>query len=307
MKNVALAGAILMAAGSSVSAQVIDGDLSDLGGSLWAQDTNTAFGDNGDPSRDLSGGSEIDNVRGFIANGKLYLGIAGNLETNFNKLDIFIDAAAGVGQNRILGGMDNPDVDFSSLQRMGDDGSGNGLTFDAGFDADYFFTYTGGNNPAEHFANGAVLLSGGGGAGGFLGGGPKSNGPISGAGVNGGTFTADFDNSNTGGVAGFGSPVFTSDPASVTTGFELVIDLAELGWDGVSDIKVAAFVNGGGHDFLSNQVVGGLGGGMDNLGEPRNIDFSQIAGNQFVTIAIPAPGATALLGLGALAIGRRRR
>ena len=48
----------------------------------------------------------------------------------FNKLDIFIDAIDG-GQLKLRG--DNPNVDFNGLNRMGDDGSNNGLRFDDEF------------------------------------------------------------------------------------------------------------------------------------------------------------------------------
>ena len=44
------------------------------------------------------------------------------------------------------------------------------------------------------------------------------------------------------------------------------------------------FVNGGGHDFVSNQILAPLGGGS-NLGEPRAINFANIPSDQFFVIS----------------------
>ncbi|MFG0283807.1 MAG: MYXO-CTERM sorting domain-containing protein [Phycisphaerales bacterium JB039] len=302
----ALIGCAALAVSAGASAQVIDGAsfAGEYGPALFAQTVGTGFGDNVDPARDFAGGSEIDGLFGRISGGMLYLGVSGNLETNFNKLDLFFDVAPG-GQNKLRG--DNPDVDFNGLNRMGDDGSGNGLRFDAGFAADYFVTYTngiGGSGNPEHYISAAQILTGGGGLGAFVGGGEKSLGRISGAGPLGGAIEIDGDNSNIAGVGPLGDP-FVSDPAGVDTGFELAISLTELGWDGSSPIVVAGFINGGGHDFVSNQLLGGLDAGTGNLGEPRAIDLSAIAGAQYVVI--PTPGALALGALGLGLMARRRR
>lgn len=298
---------VVLCAGCVASASLgqIDGAGFDVeyGGALFAQTVGTQFGNNLDPTRDSANGSEIDGLFARIDGTTLLLGVSGNLETNFNKLDLFIDFRAG-GQNRLRG--DNADVDFNGLNRMGDDGSGNGLTFDDNFFADLFITYTngvGGSGNPEHYLNAAELLDGGGGAGGFVGGGEKSLGAIVGAGPNGMALSADGDNSNILGVGNFGDP-FDSDPASVTTGFEFSIDLGALGYAG-GDVLLAGFVNGGSHDFASNQFLGGLPDGFGNLGEPRAIDLSTIDGDQFVVV--PAPGGTVALALGLAGLSRRRR
>jgi hypothetical protein len=91
-----------------------------------------------------------------------------------------------------------------------------------------------------------------------------------------------LDNSNVGGV--------TSDTAidtlvrQVSTGIEICVDLDELGWDGSQDIKIAGFISNSGFNFLSNQVIGDAPG-PDNLGAPADVDFSMIAGNQFVNLS----------------------
>ncbi len=157
------------------------------GAALSVQNTNTQFGNagNGDMVNG-GGGSEIDQVFGTVQNGRLYVTVTGNLEANFNKLEVFIDSKAG-GVNTINGAQLPQGVDAfccggigttdGALQRM------NGLTFDAGFNADYFLTFSNGSetvnpgaaNPADtrsfwavsaHYAdltqgtNGAVVAAG---------------------------------------------------------------------------------------------------------------------------------------------------
>ncbi|MGE3180285.1 MAG: PEP-CTERM sorting domain-containing protein [Phycisphaerae bacterium] len=274
----------------------MDGQLDGAyGPALALQDTPTGFGNNTNPAIDFANGSELNGAYGVIDGGNLRLMLTGNLESNFNKLDIFIDSVAG-GQNQLRG--DNADVDFNGLNRMGNDGSGNGLRFDAGFDADYFLTFTGGNDPYQTFANYATLATGGGGPGMFIGG-PGGAGP-GGILVGSNGITIAIDNSNVGGVDG----ASINDPSSVLTGIEILIPLSELG-NPTGDIRVSAFINGGGHDFLSNQVLGGIGG-AGNLGEPRNVDFSAIGGNQYFTV-VPEPATLSLLTLGAITLVRRRR
>ncbi len=278
------------------------------------------------PNVDVANGSELDGLYATVSGGKLYVLITGNLQTNFNKLDLFFDVNATEGQNTLRA--DNVDIDYNGLNRMGTGGGGDagrpGLTFDAGFTADYFIGITNGSFPVENYTNAAVL---------------RANGPIYNSGyimdysaTHGGpkstTNPMDFpatyadqqdfistdplntdcaprqamtgtlipgllrssiNNSNVGGVSGTDSPD-VSGAASVTTGIELELDLAELGWDGGA-IRIAGFLNGTGHDFVSNQVLGGLPTPSaepfaPSLGEAAVINFAQIAGDQFVTVPI---------------------
>ncbi len=89
-----------------VQAQTVNGTLvgdeAFYGMPLSIQDTATHFGDNNNPDPRYSdtafgfaGGSEIDQVFGRIAGDRLYVLITGNLESNFNKLEVFIDSEAG--------------------------------------------------------------------------------------------------------------------------------------------------------------------------------------------------------------------
>ena len=147
----------------AVAQPTIDGNASGDGYTSFSiQNTNTQFGDGtgGDPING-GGGSEIDQVFMQVANDgfedRLYVVIAGNLETNFNKLDVFIDSESGVGQNTLDGstlpvGVDsfftgNFSTTDGALQQMGGTITGTGLekiTFDAGFGADYYLTFTNG-------------------------------------------------------------------------------------------------------------------------------------------------------------------
>lgn len=295
-----IASAAALASARSASAQVDGTAEAAYGPALAVQSVQTNFGNSnlGQPLN--ANGSELDAAYGRIANGNLYIVLAGNLESNFNKLDIFIDSGAG-GQNRLLG--NNADVDFNGLNRMGDNGTGNGLTFDAGFEADHYFTVTGGNTPYQLFANYAQLLTAGGGAGGFLGGSANDTGLINGN-FNGTPITIAINNSN---VAGVDGGTGAASGAGVVTGVELEIPLSLLG-NPTGDIRVSAFINGGGHDFLSNQVLGGLDAGTGNLGEPRAVNFGGLGGNQFFTVAaIPEPTSLAVIGLPAMALLARRR
>jgi hypothetical protein len=148
------------------------------GDPLWVQNNPTGFGNSTLGQIDYANGSELDNVRARICtidlDGKgpglpqrfLSLHLAGNLESNFNKLELFFDVRDG-GQNRLRG--DNPDVDFNGLNRMGDNGSGNGLRFDAGFAADYYLTMTCGGSPFATYASFSEVLTSGGGNGSYIG------------------------------------------------------------------------------------------------------------------------------------------
>lgn len=282
-------------------------------------------------NRDVANGSEIDGLYGTIdpIDNKLYLVVTGNLQTNFNKLSLFFDVVPGAGQNPLL--PNNTNIDFGGLIRMGGDGIDPGLTFDTGFEPDYFLSMTNGNSPVQVYSNAALLRTNGmrvSGANGALdyesfNGGDKSthdplfyDGPLFDgtdgtaarlgsnypprasadaldAAINGGDPTNPIppsaldliqmamDNSNVAGV----TDTAVADAANVTTGIEICIDLDELGWDGVSPVRVAGFISNGGYDFISNQVIGGLPDPA-NLGEPRQIDFSAMAGDQFITIPV---------------------
>ena len=251
---------------------------SEYGPGLVVQNTQTQFGDSTLGAVDSANGSELDVAYGAIQDGVLYLVLAGNLESNGNDLEIFIDSIAG-GQNRLRG--DNAVVDGDGLNRMGDSGSGNGLRFDAGFDADYWFSVSGGGTPYVLNVFYATLPTSGGGSGFLVGtGGAGTDGAL-GGGFDPFGIKCTIDNRNTGGVSG---GTGADSGSGVTTGVELRIPLAAIG-DPPGAVRVCALVNGAVHDFVSNQVLGPLGGG-GNLGEPRNVNFAAIGSDQFFTVGV---------------------
>ena len=263
--------ASLLFATAAFAQPVIDGSWDPIYRVLAIQNTQTGFGDSNLGAVDYANGSELDVAYGIVKDGWLYLLLAGNLESNFNKLEIFFDTRPG-GQNRLRG--DNPDVDFNGLNRMGDDGSGNGLTFDPDFEADFWIGVTGGGSPYRLYANYAELGSPG--VGLYLGNtGAVSDGVL----VDGNNpfgIRVTINNSNTGGVTGGAG---LGNGADVMTGVELAIPLNAIG-NPTSSFKVCVFINGLFHDYLSNQVLAGIGGG-GNLGEPRLVNFGNIPGEQY--------------------------
>ena len=245
------------------------------GDAVGVQDTMTNFGDASIGLVDYCDGSEIDAMYGFIDDERLNILVAGNLESSFNHLDLFIDYGPG-GQNTIRG--DNPGVNFGALQRMGSDGKAPGLTFDTEFEADIFLEVNcGGEEEFRFYASAAQMLTDGGGTGLELGG--ALAGEVL---TNFNGMQVALNNSNVAGVVG-GTDL--DDGSGVETGIEISIPLDRfVGYESGDEIKVCAFINSSDHGYVSNQVMGGLGGG-DNLMESRFVDFSAIPGDQFVIIA----------------------
>jgi hypothetical protein len=287
---------VVGATGAASAAVTVDGSRDvDYGPAIVVQQNPTGFGDSNLGQVGFANGSELDAAYGVVQNGRLHLFFAGNLETNFNKLEIFIDSGAG-GMNRLMPIPNNQ----GGFNRMADEGTGNGLTFDTGFAADHWISVTSGGSTPDIFVDYAPLNPAGNGF--FSGQTTPTNGTLTGG--NGGpVLQATLNNSNTTGVTGSTAP---NDAANVTTGVEVSIALSDLGALG-DTIAISAFVNGGGHDFVSNQVMGPLPAGTPNLGEPRGVNFNQFAGNQFFTVAVPEPASLSLLGLAGVSLLARRR
>ncbi|MGE0479547.1 MAG: PEP-CTERM sorting domain-containing protein [Phycisphaerae bacterium] len=291
MRRFVLLAAALTAA-PALAGVTVDGSRdATYGAAVSVQTNGTQFGNATIGQLGFADGSELDAAYGRVNGGALNLLLTGNLESNFNKVEIFIDSVGG-GQGTLRG--DNPDVDFNGLNRMA------GLIFDNGFEADHYITATNGDTGGgtyQLFANYAQVLTGGGGSGMFLGG--ASHTPAQIVGPNG--IVLSMNNSNTLGVNSLGNPN-DSAPDSVTTGLEVSIPLSVLGGSG--PFKIVAFVNGGGHDFASNQWLGALPAGFGNLGEPTTINLKNIDGDQFF-IVVPEPSSLLALLAGAALLRRR--
>jgi hypothetical protein len=263
----------------AIAQPTIDGtrDVPYYGAPAGSQLVETQFGDSGLGLIDFANGSELDAAYGFIDGGSLFMFFSGNLESNFNKLEVFLDTRTG-GQNRLRG--DNPNVSFDGLNRMGDDGSSNGLTFPPEFEADHWISITGGDTGGGVyglFVDFAQLREAADpGVGYFVGaGGAGTSGSLSG-GSNPYGIRCTINNGNIAGVAG--GTACGSGAGSVLTGVEIEIPLAAFGMtaDDVSAIAACAFVNGSGHDFVSNQVLPSLACPQGNLGDPRNVNLSDV-------------------------------
>lgn len=309
---------------SAHASVVVDGTRdASYGAPLAVQTVQTQFGDSaGGAPNAATGGGELDAGYAKIWNDRLYVMLTGNQESNFNKMDIFIDSKAG-GENTLT---DVPEYDFNP-------GGGwisqnlNGLTFDTGFEADYhvFGRWGGGDyelDIVDRAGGGSAAVGGDGGAVA-----PGSTGVIApGAGGNNtASFISQnvefgFNNSNSAGVMGGTAAADPVAAAAVTTGIEFSVALSDIGSPGLGDtILISAMYNNGDHNFLSNQVLGGLPAGTGNLGGDggggftgnlSGVNFNQFAGLQYfgivVTEEIPEPGTMVLCFMGMVAAGAAR-
>ncbi len=271
---------------------VIDGTLdSGYNGALrGTQLAPTQFGD----SQNGSGGSELDAAYSYIQGTTLYLMLTGNLEGNYNKLDIFLQTHSG-GTN-VIPAMGGDSTEFANFV---------GMKVDSAFLPNYILsTGYGGGTVYANLANlNAATES-------YIGNGP--------AGTVGTTFTGGntvgpnivwaVNNSNNGGVTGS-----AADPAAVvavTTGIELSFDLTGLGWDG-NAVEIMAGINGSGDNYFSNQFIGSLPANYGNLGNPGAVDFTQFGGGpHYFTVpapSVPEPSALGLLAAPAALLTRRSR
>jgi len=274
----------------------VDGTLdSSYGSSLANQQNVTSFGQSTTGSAyNSSAGSQLDAAYGLISGGTLYIMLTGNLQTNGNHLDIWLDTGAA-GQNTLSGTTGAANSHWE------------GATLSNGFNASQFFTVNG--NGTSFYVN-QDTLSGSAWVDSYLGSngyGGTGGGTLSG-GANPGNILAAIDDSNS------GASINLAD----TTGMEMAIPLADLG-NPTGPIKIIADINGGQDDYLSNQFLGSLTSGMGSLGDDgagnytngslAAINLSNYGNPMFIVNpqAVPAPMPIAVLGLGVLALIVRKR
>ena len=260
----------------------VDGERDEeYGGPLAVQGIQTGFGDPG---------SELDAAYAIVSEGMLYLMITGNLEPNFNKLEIFIDSKLG-GQNKIAA-TQNPNNDNWAVKF-------DGFTFDSGFSADYMLIVRHGLSGTQLDVDFAELGEGGKGSlvGRFD---PVSLGKT-------GPFDASnglvlgFNNTNSAGIGSNQGQLANQEGASlVRTGSELAIPLNLIG-SPKGEIKICTMINGHGHDYLSNQFLGSMPEWTSNLGTNgqgdfvqdsslKEIDLNNYGGDQFFVVpSLAAP------------------
>jgi hypothetical protein len=205
------------------------------------------------------------------------------------------------------------------------------LTFDSGFTADYHLFSRWGSGTSGYEAD-FVNRNGGGSAqvpgstgasanavnlqtAGFI---PAGN---VGTNASGTALTQNLEfainDNNAAGVTG--STANAADASAVTTGMEFSIALADLGNPGPgSVIKIAALINNGDHNYVSNQILGPLPAGQGNLGGDGSgnftgtlggVNLNNFAGLQYFTVTVvPEPATMSLIGLAiAGLVGARRR
>jgi hypothetical protein len=267
----------VIALGNTASGIVVDGSRAGdgYGPPISVQTVQTGFGDNQ---------SELDAVYARVADDQLYLMFTGNLENNWNRLNIFIDSAPG-GMNEVY----RPGSTYDRF------------TFDAGFAPEYLLEAVAGpSNFIFYYTHFDSDISTGS---------DKFSDVFDGV-AEGATQTAPgathnysfglgFDNSNMLGVTGGTEAADPVAAAAVMTGIELGIPLGAIGNPDVP-FKVMAMINGAGADFLSNQILGGLTPAQENLGSDglgnayhtlALIDMNDFEGNQYFEVnPIPIVG-----------------
>ncbi len=301
----------------------------EYGPPIVVQAVETQFGDAAPPG--ALGGSELDAAYATIVGNRLYLMFTGNQEPNFNKLEVFIDSVPG-GENTLN---NVPQYDFFTGSGWNSQNLG-GLTFDTPFTADYHLLSAwggGGTGPYE-----VSFVNRNGGAAAMIPGSAEASGPAVGliatglipAGdvgpnASGTALTQNLqfaiNDNNTAGVTGGTAAANAAAAAAVTTGMEFSIDLADLGNPAINTtIRIAAMIDNGDHNYLSNQILGPLTPPQGNLGGDGSggftgtlsgVNFNQFAGAQYFEIrVIPEPSTIVLAGLALLAaagISRRLR
>lgn len=312
-KATALSVLSVLALAGSAMAQIDGTYKAAYGSPIVYQSIGTHFGDSNQGLINNANGSELDAAFAYASGGNLHMLLTGNLEGgpgNYNKMVVFFDNGNAGGYNVLPNGV------------AGLPGTYNGMTLDQNgvngatttFRATHWISVTcGGNSPFGMFVDGGDLIAN---SGGYLGGNDGQSGGVLSGGSNVLNATVALNNSNTFGVNGVNGSAQGFNALTATTGVEIEIPLASLGLGSLAGLKAMAFINGANHDYLSNQFLGSLPVGTNNLGGDGtggyngsvgqiNMNGAYAAGDQW--FLVPAPSSAVLLGLGGLVASRRRR
>ncbi|NUL81214.1 MAG: hypothetical protein HUU60_00635 [Armatimonadetes bacterium] len=276
------AAAMVVAAGAQPSNDGVAITSKYPGALIAAQSNYTGFGDNF---------SELNTLWGFRTLSTLYLGVAGNLEGNFNNLHIYIDSIPGGGNPFFL----NQGCLNCSVVGM------SGVVWDSGFTPDYVLSISHGGGvyyvdlidittdtscyQGEGYTDSfSGLLFGG------------SDCATSG-------LLVAFNNTNSMGITSDSNNL--GDPFTCSTGFDIQIPISAIAATG--PIKAAALITGGANlgdlcgsnslplgTYVSNQMLPAMNSGNpgshynnlawshcpDALGGANGIEFTQATGDQ---------------------------
>jgi MYXO-CTERM domain-containing protein len=285
--SICCAAAVAAGLASTARGITVDGTLDGgYGSALAVQTVNTSFGDSTVGDGTSVGGSELDAGYGIISGGNLYLFLAGNFENNGNHVNIFLSDGR-TGQSTLAAPA------TGTMQAM------NGSAFSSGFQATYAIDL-------NDYANTAYVEQ-------YSLNGTPSGGYVGAIGLTGGIGTGSLggiqygiNNLNAAGVVGGTGAANSSAALAVGTGLEIAIPLSFLG--NPTSVSVLASINGGGDNYLSNQLLPGLSAGSGSLGT-SGFNFSSTPGEYFTVVATPEPSSMVLgaSGLATLLLLRRRR
>ena len=259
-----MASAMLFSAGA-VGAQVVDGDLSDLGTALTVQTEAPSFG----------ASMYVDAIYLKDTPNNVYIGIEGDSSFN-NHFIVLIDVASRTGDSAapvpssssagaLSGGdfvgstLELPQVDFGFSGNSGDNNnSTNGGGNDASFYLD-FLDYTTAGNTGSFQGTDAVVDNG-----------TDASQIVAASGI---VFAySDNDTSGTGGNQ---------------QGLEIMIPKTVLGITGGTSIQIFAALTGGSGFFSSSVLPPVTGRGAVNIGVDPN--FTTLAGTQATTASAISP------------------
>jgi autotransporter-associated beta strand protein len=266
--GVALAG---LSSAVYAAAPAVDGTLDSAlyGAPLATQTVQTQFGDSTVGDGTSAGGSELDAAYATVQSGSLYLFFAGNFENNGNRVNIFIADGRAGGQNVL-----------AATTSSGFLSGANGLTFPTGFNATYALD---GNDSGSTFYFDQYDLTKN--TGNYIGSVPLTGGVGNNQNLNG--VAVGVNNTNAAGVTGGTGAADPNAADAVTTGLELAIPLAALGYP-TGSVQVLAMINNGGDNYLSNQFLPGLPAGYGNLGTPSSTNLAT-DGSGITPISVTVP------------------